>query len=261
MYAKRPELPYRHKFNPIHWAISYPLFAIAIAMGLGLIATVSWIFARDFVPPGNFVVVEVYPINLSMSQNGVTVEYNRITYQPGYRKRLSQWVENQSEPLLMIDGWVINDSPQQKPLVAFLQGQDGYAGVTFYGGPDGETRWPARVAGAYDCPAIDYKVARTSQGGKRRMGIVLKTDGGPAEWIRKSIEEGVLPAHEIGDFAFADCSADTAEQFAQTTRLKFDAVDLLPAQEHDYYPFGAPTGGRTSVNDRPYWNIWLVRQD
>ena len=66
-----PDLPYKRGFNPIHWAITYPLFSAAILIGLAVIGMLSWIFARDFVAPGKFVVVEVYPVrSASASQDG-----------------------------------------------------------------------------------------------------------------------------------------------------------------------------------------------
>ena len=78
-------------------------------------------------------------------------------------------------------------------------------------------------------------------------------------WIKESVDSGVLPAHEIGALAFGDCENAPGTQFQEKTVLKFEAVDLPLPQLYDYYPFGAPTAGRISVNDRPYWNIWMPR--
>ena len=91
------------------------------------------------------------------------------------------------------------------------------------------------------------------------MTIVLPASGGPTEWIKKSVENGILPAHEIGALAFGDCDGEPGTQFRETTVFRFDAVDLPLPVENDYYPFGGPTAGKISVNNRPYWNIWLPR--
>ncbi len=257
MALKRPDLPYRTRFNPIHWATAYPLFAAAVLIAAIFFGVAGWIFARDFVLPGGFVVVEVYPINITQTQGDITINYTRITYQPGYRKRLSRWLENRSDPILMIDGWINNDG--DGPLGAFLDTPQGPAGVTFFGGPDGDTHWRARASGQHTCPATGTSVARTAPGLKRRMTIVLPASGGPTAWIKKSVENGVLPAHEIGALAFGDCEGAPGSQFHETTVFKFDETELPAAVEHDYYPFGAPTAGRISVNNRPYWNIWMPR--
>ena len=257
MALKRTELPYRKRFNPIHWAISYPLFAAAVLIAAVFFAVTGWIFARDFVLPGGYVVVDFYPINVTQTQGDITINYTRMTYRPGYRKRLSRWLEDRSEPILMIDGWIYNNGTEE--LGAFLDTPQRPAGVTFFGGPDGDTHWRARASGQHTCPATGTSVARTTPGLKRRMTIVLPASGGPTEWIKKSVENGVLPAHEIGALAFGDCEGAPGDQFQDKTVFRIEALDLPPPQEHDYYPFGAPTAGRTSVNNRPYWNIWMPR--
>ena len=237
--------------------MAYPLFAAAVVLFAGFFAIVGWILARDFVLPGGFVVVEVYPINLTQTQGDITINYNRMTYQPGFRKRLSRWLENRSDPLLMIDGWIVNNGSE--PLGAFLDTPQQPAGVTFFGGPDGDTHWRARASGEHTCLATGTDLARTTPGLRRRMTIVLPASGGPTEWIKKSVENGILPAHEIGALAFGDCDGGPGTQFRETTVFRFDAVDLPLPVEYDYYPFGGPTAGKISVNNRPYWNIWLPR--
>lgn len=259
MPLSRPDLPYRGRFNPIHWAMAYPFFAVAVVLFVGFFSVFGWMIAKDFVLPGGFVVVDVYPINLTQTQGDITINYTRMTYQPGFRKRLSRWLEDSSQPLLMIDGWLVNGGSE--PLAAFTDTPERPAGVTFFDGPDGDTQRRATISGEHTCDATGTDLARTAPGLRRRISIVLPTSDRSLKWILKSVENGRLPAHELGAMSFGNCDGEPGTQFQETTVFRFDEVSISRPIEHDYYPFGGPTAGRLSVNDRPYWNIWLPRGD
>ena len=104
------EFPKARKNHPLSWATQNPLFAFgAIALVAGIVVLTVTI-VRDYVGPKKFVVVELFDVDEKSTSGGITISLNRVTYQPGFDVRLSSFLRKKSNPRIIIDGEIANDS-------------------------------------------------------------------------------------------------------------------------------------------------------